>query len=341
MIPANLAAGQPNWRQELADAVCDPAELFAILGLDQAALPAARAAAQRFPLRVPRGFVARMRRGDPRDPLLRQVLPLGAELDAVDGYGADPVGDLASSRAPGLLAKYRGRALLVATGACGVHCRYCFRREFPYADANPRADGWRAALDAIAADATIAEVILSGGDPLSLSDRRLAELVERIAAIPHVARLRIHTRQPVVLPSRVDDALLGWLGATRLRTVVVLHANHAHELDREVRAACARLAARGATLLNQSVLLRGVNDSADALVALSEALFAAGVLPYYLHQLDRVAGAAHFAVPDAEARALHAAAAERLPGYLVPRLVREVAGAPRKMPLELALGADA
>jgi EF-P beta-lysylation protein EpmB len=335
MIPANLAAGQPNWRQELADAVCDPAELLALLGLDQSNLPAARAAAQRFPLRVPRGFVARMRRGDPADPLLRQVLPLGAELDEVAGFGTDPVGDLASRRAPGLLAKYQGRALLVATGACGVHCRYCFRRGFPYADENPRADDWRAALAAIAADPTLSEVILSGGDPLSLSDRRLAELVARLDAIPHLTRLRIHTRQPVVLPSRVDDALLAWLGATRLRTVVVLHANHARELDREVRAACARLAATGATLLNQSVLLRGVNDSAGALADLSEALFAAGVLPYYLHQLDRVAGAAHFAVPDAEARALLDAAAERLPGYLVPRLVREVAGAPRKLPLEL------
>ena len=335
MIPANLAAGQPNWRQELADAVSDPAELLALLALDQRHLPAIRAAAQRFPLRVPRGFIARMRRGDPHDPLLRQVLPLGAELDANAGFVADPVGDLASARAPGLLAKYHGRALLVATGACGVHCRYCFRREFPYAEANPRADDWRAALDAIAADPTLTEVILSGGDPLSLSDRRLAELVARLDAIPHLTRLRIHTRQPIVLPSRVDSALLGWLGATRLRTVVVLHVNHANEIDHAVRAAAVALAASGATLLNQSVLLRGVNDSAAALAELSEALFAAGVLPYYLHQLDRVTGATHFAVPDGEALALHAAAAERLPGYLVPRLVREVAGAARKLPLEL------
>lgn len=341
MIPANLAAGQPNWRQELADAVADPAELLALLALDTRHLPAARAAAERFPLRVPRGFVARMRRGDPADPLLRQVLPLGAELDAVAGFGADPVGDLASARAPGLLTKYQGRALLVATGACGVHCRYCFRREFPYADENPRADDWRAALDAIAADRSLSEVILSGGDPLSLSDRRLAELVARLGAIPHLARLRIHTRQPVVLPSRVDAALLGWLGATRLRVVIVLHINHAQEIDHDVRAACALLAGTGALLLNQSVLLRGVNDSVVALTALSEALFTAGVLPYYLHQLDRVAGAAHFAVPDAEALALHAAAAERLPGYLVPRLVREVAGAPRKLPLELTMGVAA
>jgi len=336
MIPANIAAGQPNWRQELAGAVSDPAELLDILGLNPALAAPARAAAVRFPLRVPRGFVARMRRGDAADPLLRQVLPIDRELDETAGYSDDPVGDLASRRAPGLLTKYRGRALLVATGACGVHCRYCFRRGFPYSDENPRADDWRAALEAISADASLTEVILSGGDPLSLSDQRLADLSARIAAIPHVERLRIHTRQPVVLPSRVDAALLGWLGATRLRTVVVLHANHANEFDRDVRAACAALAATGATLLNQSVLLRGVNDDADALGDLSEALFAAGVLPYYLHQLDRVAGAAHFAVDDERALALHAEVAERLPGYLVPRLVREVAGAPRKLPLELA-----
>ena len=235
--------------------------------------------------------------------------------------------------APGLLTKYQGRALLVATGACAVHCRYCFRRHFPYADANPRADGWRAALAAIAADPTIDEVILSGGDPLSLSDTRLSELVAALAALPQLKRLRIHTRQPVVLPERVDAALLAWLAPLRLQKVVVLHVNHAQELDASVADACAKLRDAGATLLNQSVLLRGVNDSVDALAALSERLFALGVLPYYLHQLDRVQGAAHFEVNDRTALALHAALTARLPGYLVPRLVREVAGAPAKQPI--------
>ena len=339
MIPANIPLGQPNWRAELARAVADPAELVRLLDLDPALLPQARAAARAFPLRVPRGFVARMRRGDAHDPLLRQVLPLGAELETQAGFVADPTGDLAVARAPGLLIKYQGRALIVATGACAVHCRYCFRRHFPYAGENPRADGWRAALAAIAADPSIDEVILSGGDPLSLSDLRLGELVGELAALSQLKRLRIHTRHPVVLPERVDDALLGWLAPLRLQKVVVLHANHAQELDADVAAACARLRDAGATLLNQSVLLRGVNDDVAALAALSERLFAIGVLPYYLHQLDRVAGAAHFEVPDREALALHSALGARLPGYLLPRLVREVAGAPAKQALHA--GADA
>ena len=335
MIPANIPLRQPNWRAELARAVDDPAELIRLLELDSGLLPQARAAARSFPLRVPRGFVARMRRGDVHDPLLRQVLPLGEELEQHLGFVTDPTGDLAVARAPGLLAKYQGRALLVATGACAVHCRYCFRRHFPYADANPRADGWRAALAAIAADPSIDEVILSGGDPLSLSDARLGELAAALAALPQLKRLRIHTRHPVVLPERVDDALLGWLAPLRLQKVVVLHANHAQELDASVADACIRLRDAGATLLNQSVLLRGVNDSVDALAALSERMFAIGVLPYYLHQLDRVEGAAHFEVSDRTALALHTALTARLPGYLVPRLVREVAGAAAKQPVEV------
>jgi len=330
MIPANLPLGQPNWRAELARAVADPAELIRLLELDPTLLSQARAAARAFPLRVPRGFVARMKRGDVADPLLRQVLPIGAELEVHAGYSADPTGDLAVQSAPGLLTKYQGRALLVATGACAVHCRYCFRRHFPYADSNPRADGWRGALDAIAADPEIDEVILSGGDPLSLSDARLAELAAALAALPQLKRLRIHTRHPVVLPERVDDALLGWLAPLKLQKVVVLHANHAQELDAAVASACARLRDAGATLLNQSVLLRGVNDDAAVLAVLSERLFAIGVLPYYLHQLDRVQGAAHFEVTDHAALALHDELTARLPGYLVPRLVREQAGAESK-----------
>lgn len=336
MIPANIPLRQPNWRAELARAVDDPAELIRLLELDSDLLPQARSAARSFPLRVPRGFVARMRRGDVHDPLLRQVLPLGAELEQHPGFSLDPTGDLAVISAPGLLTKYQGRALLVTTGACAVHCRYCFRRHFPYAGSNPRTDGWRAALAAIAADPSIDEVILSGGDPLSLSDTRLGELVAALAALPQLKRLRIHTRHPVVLPERVDDALLGWLAPLRLQKVVVLHANHAQELDASVADACTRLRDAGATLLNQSVLLRGVNDSVDALAALSERLFAIGVLPYYLHQLDRVAGAAHFEVSDRVALALHTALTARLPGYLVPRLVREVAGAPAKQPVVVA-----
>ena len=331
MIPGSAVLRQVSWQAALARAITDPAELLATVGLGDEWLPAARAAARLFPLRVPRGFVARMRPGDPHDPLLRQVLPLAEECVAEQGFGADPVGDLAAMAAPGVLHKYQGRVLLTSTGACAVHCRYCFRRHFPYADANAAADHWRAALEYVAADDSISEVILSGGDPLSLSDRRLAELVRGLDDIAHLQRLRFHTRLPIVLPERVNDEILDWLGATRLRVVVVVHANHANEIDSSVRTALARLKSIGAELLNQSVLLRGVNDSAEALTALSETMFDAGVLPYYLHLLDRVQGAAHFEVHDDIARSLMTELNKRLPGYLVPRLVREIPGAPGKV----------
>ena len=235
--------------------------------------------------------------------------------------------------ARGVIRKYHGRALLVATGACAVHCRYCFRRHFPYAEETAAAEGWRDAVAAIAADPSIDEVILSGGDPLALATPKLAELTDALAAIPHLRRLRIHTRLPIVLPERVDAALLDWLRALPWPVAVVVHANHANEFDAGVDAAMAALRGAGATLLNQAVLLRGVNDSVDALAALSGRAFSAGVLPYYLHQLDRVAGTAHFEVTDARARALHAALAARLSGYLVPRLVREIPGDTGKRPL--------
>ncbi len=279
-----------------------------------------------------------MRRGDPHDPLLRQVLPLAAECVSAPEFTTDPVGDLSAMAVPGVLHKYRGRVLLALTGACAVHCRYCFRRHFPYAEANASSDRWQAALDYIARDASIHEVILSGGDPLALADRRLADLARRLAAVAHVERLRIHTRLPIVLPARVTTELTDWLAGGRLQPVMVVHANHANEIDADVRAALARLRAAGVTLFNQSVLLKGVNDSVESLAGLSEALFAAGVVPYYLHLLDRVQGAAHFEVEEGRARQLMADLAARLPGYLVPRLVREVAGAPSKLWLTMSAG---
>lgn len=334
MIAVSPLPGQPaRWQQALADAVTDPAELVALLGLDPALVEPARRAAARFGLRVPRGFVARMRRGDPADPLLRQVLPLGVELEDRPGFVPDPVADLASESAPGLLQKYAGRALLVTTGACGVHCRYCFRREYPYADHGAGGGRWREAVAAIAADPSIHEVILSGGDPLSLGNDRLAALADALGRVPQLRRLRIHTRQPVVLPERVDAGLLDLLGRIPLPTVIVIHANHAAEIDAAVAGALSALAERGAMLLNQSVLLAGVNDSVEALAALSERLAEVGVLPYYLHLLDRVRGAAHFEVPEAAAIALVDGLRARLPGYLVPRLVREQPGAGSKTPV--------
>ncbi len=316
----------PAWQTELATVITDPAELLRRLRLDQALLPAARHAARLFPLRAPLSYVARMKPGDPDDPLLRQVLPLHIECEDAPGFIADPVGDLDAMPVPGLLHKYHGRVLLIATAACAVHCRFCFRRHFPYGNARPSGDSWRLALDYIAADHSIGEVILSGGDPLSLNDRRLSELVARIEAINHVQRLRIHTRQPVVLPARVDDMLLGWLGETRLKKIVVVHVNHANELDTTVVGALGRLKTADVTLLNQSVLLRGVNDSLETLRGLGEALFEAGVLPYYLHLLDRVQGAAHFHVSAERALELIGDLNDTLPGYLVPRLVTERAG---------------
>lgn len=343
MIAASSTTGQlkhvlprTRWQQVLADAVNSPAELCEILGLDPALIAPAVQAAQGFPLRVPRGFVARMRRGDPRDPLLLQILPVGTELSAVEGFGLDPVGDMASRASTGLLHKYSGRALLIATGACAVHCRYCFRRHFPYSEESALADGWQAAVEHLRTDPSISEIILSGGDPLSLSDRRLTELTDALATVPHIRRLRIHTRYPVVLPERVDDGLLQWLSGLPLQKVVVIHANHANELNDEVHRACRDLENSGATLLNQSVLLAGVNDSIAALAALSEALFAMRVLPYYLHVLDRVQGAAHFEIDATRALELHAGLMRRLAGYLVPKLVREIPGAASKTPVTVA-----
>jgi EF-P beta-lysylation protein EpmB len=286
-----------------------------------------------FGLRVPRGYLRRIPKGDPDDPLLRQVLPLGAELLAAPGYGPDPVGDAAATARPGLLHKYRGRALLITTGACAVHCRYCFRRQFPYGETRIGAAQWGQIRAYLEADPGIDEVILSGGDPLVLSDQRLAELVQRLDAVAQLKRLRIHSRVPVVLPERIGPGLLAGLADSRLRRLLVLHANHPRELNAEVAAALAALREAGIDLLNQSVLLAGVNDREAILAELSERLFDCGVLPYYLHLLDRVQGAAHFAVDEAKAKALMQSLRARLPGYLVPRLVLEQAGAVSKTPL--------
>ena len=320
------------WMREWREAVTDPAELLRLLELPAAALPM-RAAGGAFPLRVPRAFVARMRKGDPHDPLLRQVLPLADEDRVVPGFGSDAVGDLDALAGSGVLHKYDGRALLVATGSCAVHCRYCFRRHFPYDEETAARNQWRDALAYLRDRTDVSELILSGGDPWSLATHKLAELTATLGEIPHVRRLRVHTRLPVVLPNRVDDELLAWVRGLTVPLVVVIHANHAAELDDAVAQALSRLRDVGATLLNQSVLLRGVNDDAGALAALSERLMDFGVLPYYLHLLDRVAGTAHFEVAAERGVELVRTLRDMLPGYLVPRLVREEAGAPSKLPV--------
>ncbi|MEJ2591695.1 MAG: EF-P beta-lysylation protein EpmB [Candidatus Thiodiazotropha sp.] len=323
----------PDWRQALADAFTDLPSLLAHLELDPALLDGAAPALHAFSLRVPRGFTDRMRQGDPDDPLLRQVLPQAAESLPAAGFGADPVGDREAQAAPGLLHKYNGRVLIVATGACAVHCRYCFRRHYPYAEGSASPRQWAAIIDHLTAHPEVDEVILSGGDPLMVSDQRLAGWLDRIEALPQVKRLRLHTRLPVVLPERITPALIAELSGRRFDPVVVIHANHANEISPRVAQAMGELKAAGITLLNQSVLLQGVNDDSETLAALSERLFAIGVLPYYLHLLDRVAGAAHFEVEETRARELHRALLARLPGYLVPKLVREIAGERSKTPV--------
>ena len=315
------AAPWPNdaWRTELRAAITDLPELLRLL--DLSADETSAACDGGFPLRVPRPFVARMKPGDPADPLLLQVLPSRREAQTAPAFVHDPLREADAQAAPGVLRKYHGRALLLATGACAVNCRYCFRRHYPYPSATP-------SLAPVRDDPSVREVILSGGDPLLLTDTHLARLVREIEAIDHVATLRIHTRLPVVIPQRVTAELLTMLAETRLRVVVVLHVNHGNEVDAD----CARAMAAfdGSTLLNQSVLLRGVNDDAEALADLSERLFDAGVLPYYLHMPDAVAGTAHFHVSEERAVAIHQELAARLPGYLVPKLVRETPGAAAK-----------
>ena len=322
-----LPWGAQDWRRELLDAVTDVSELLRLLGIEPSAVDAQDLGD--FPLRVPRPYVARMRRGDAHDPLLRQVLPTSRETEPSPGYVLDPLGEARAVLDSGILKKYRGRALVIAAGACAVHCRYCFRRHFPYQE--HRQDSGFRSLDVLRDDDTIREVILSGGDPLMLTDGHLARLVGKVAGFDHVARIRIHTRLPVVIPQRVTPALIETLADTPQRVVLVLHFNHPNEID----AACATALAHldRVTLLNQSVLLAGVNDDVDTLARLSERLFEAGVMPYYVHMPDAVAGTAHFDVPEPRAIALHRELTARLPGYLVPQLVREVPGAAAKEPV--------
>jgi EF-P beta-lysylation protein EpmB len=328
--PIARASDGPAWQHALSNVICDPDELLSLLELDPSARPASLAAQAAFPLRVPRAFVARMQTGDWTDPLLRQVWPAPEEAQANSGWVGDPLKERRATLAPGLLQKYHGRALLLAAPHCAIHCRYCFRRHFNYDANTPNRESWLDSLERIRSDTCITEAILSGGDPLANSDSQLGWLVRQLEAVTQLNTLRIHSRLPVVIPARVTDALLALLRDSRLQVVVVLHVNHANELDADCDAAIAALRDAGATLLNQAVLLAGVNDSSAALVELSRRLFTAGVLPYYLHLPDRVAGTAHFDVSETRGRELVATVRAQLPGYLVPRLVREVPGRPAK-----------
>ena len=329
MITQEAAGWQlPDWQQQQRELVTSVDELCALLNLPPQALSMPEAA-RAFPLRVPRRFVSLMTPGDADDPLLRQVLMHADEAQQVPGFYQDPLDEAAHTPVPGLLHKYHGRALLVVTGACAVHCRYCFRRHFPYQQ-HLSGKRWQQALDWLSQRSDISEVILSGGDPLTLTNERLSQLIEALAEIPHLRRLRLHSRTPVVIPERLDSGFADVICADRWQSTLVLHANHANEISPAMVSAARALKVRGVNLLNQSVLLAGVNDSVTALEALSEALFSAGILPYYLHMLDPVNGAGHFYVSDERALALHHELRSRLPGYMVPRLSREIPGEPAK-----------
>jgi L-lysine 2,3-aminomutase len=332
--PKPLSAFTDNWQSQLRNVITSRHELLEILGLSEADVGSSGGACADFPLKVPHSFVQRMRPGDPRDPLLLQVLSSRREMDDIPGYLRDPVGESgATVPRRGIIHKYHGRVLLIVSGGCAVHCRYCFRRHFPYGENQNSRQQWVAALDYIRADSSIEEVILSGGDPLVATDEQLQQLVAQIAAIAHVRRLRIHSRLPVVLPARVTDTLLDAITHPNLQTVMVIHCNHANEIDAPVATALAALRRRDITTLNQAVLLQGINDNVAAQLALCQRLFAAGTLPYYLHLLDKVQGAAHFDVPESKAHLLMAQLTAHLPGYLVPRLVREIQGANSKVAL--------
>ncbi|MEM6582705.1 MAG: EF-P beta-lysylation protein EpmB [Pseudomonadota bacterium] len=320
-------AEKENWHSQLRNVIKSSEELLRRLDLHGRDVGLDRDAIAGFELRVPEAFVNRMQRGDPTDPLLLQVMLQREEALNVAGYSNDPVGETGESNPiSGLIHKYHGRVLLIVTSGCAIHCRYCFRRHFPYSDNRNSRQEWRSALRYISQHKEISEVILSGGDPLMVSDSFLHELVEQIAEIPHVTRLRVHSRLPIVIPDRVTPSLVDALTDRKLQTIVVVHSNHANEIDSTVDSAMRHLISAGITLLNQSVLLSNINDNSQALIALSERLFQAGVLPYYLHLLDKVQGAAHFAVNQSIALDLHREMTQALPGYLVPKLVKEVAG---------------
>lgn len=321
-----------DWQSELADGVLDVAELFDLLEIER---PNAPYQPKNFGLRVPRAFIQKMTKGDPNDPLLLQVLPDIKETVASAGYTADPLQENVQNPIKGLLHKYKNRVLITTTGACAVHCRYCFRQHFDYRANMPNMQEISQIANYIANCPEVDEVIFSGGDPLNMSHRRLTAWFDAINAVPNVKTIRIHTRLPVVLPNRVDDELLKLLNQSVKQVVMVLHINHANEIDEVLKQKCQALRKSGVILLNQTVLLKGVNDEAKSLIELSYALFDAGILPYYLHILDKVQGAAHFDLPVRRAVEIYWQLLENLSGYLVPKLVQELPNKPYKTPINI------
>ncbi|MCW9014011.1 MAG: EF-P beta-lysylation protein EpmB [Gammaproteobacteria bacterium] len=335
-VPISVSSIQPipaGWQQQLSQAITDPLQLLKMLEIDSQHFPQCQEASHDFQLKIPRSYVEKIQPGNINDPLLLQVMATGFELEKIAGFKQDPVGDLAAMPIPGLLHKYQGRVLLVTTGACAIHCRYCFRRHFPYSNNSPGRDQWQDAMAYIEQRADITEVILSGGDPLILSDQKLAAVLDKLGNIPHLKRLRLHTRLPVVLPDRITDELIHILKTMPQKVCIVIHANHGNEIKSAECKALKALHKAGITLLNQSVLLKGINDDIQSQKELCETLYANGVLPYYLHLLDPVAGAAHFETSEQKAIQLMDQLRSLLPGYLIPRLVREKPGENSKTPV--------
>ena len=324
---------QKNWQTQLSEAITSIDELLSILKLES--LRAEVYVPKHFELRVPRGFVAKMSIGDSNDPLLRQVLPDQREQIKVTGYVADPLSENTQNPVKGMLHKYQSRVLLTVTGACAIHCRYCFRQHFDYSANMPTADAKENIIDYITSHPEINEVILSGGDPLNVTNRRLFAWLDTLESLPQLTTIRLHTRLPLVIPARLDDALLTRLSQSRCHIVMVIHCNHANEIDALTAEHLQRARNAGITLLNQAVLLKGINDSVEVQTQLSQRLFSAGVLPYYLHVLDKVAGAAHFDNDERFAIELYWSLLAVLPGYLVPKLVRELPNKPFKVPIDI------
>lgn len=326
-----------SWKIELSQSIKSVAELLDCLRLDSSLLTGAQRAAMQFPLQVPRPYLGRIRHADPCDPLLTQVLPVQQELESPQGFQKDPLDEVSHNPHPGIIHKYRNRLLLIVSPACAINCRYCFRRHFPYEQQRQSRQQWVSALDYIRQHRELNEVIYSGGDPLAANDKFLGWLTAQIAEISHIKRLRVHSRLPIVIPSRVDDDLLRWMTASRLKPILVVHVNHANEIDHAVEAGLYRLQENGIRILNQSVLLKGVNDGAKTLIDLSERLYDCGVSPYYLHLLDPVQGASHFDVAQVQATQIYAEMQAALPGFLLPRLVREVPGKAAKTIIDTIL----
>lgn len=334
MIPRTIPTWQTkSWQEELSDLITQPEELFSLLNLPTELLPAAQKAHTLFPLRSTRAYVSRIQQNNPDDPLLKQILPLGEELIETPDFVDDPLEEEDFTPVPGLIHKYHGRVLLIAANQCAINCRYCFRRHFDYQQHALSRQQWQQALDYISNNKDVEEVILSGGDPLAVSDRQLSWLVAALAEIPHVERLRIHSRIPIVAPSRITEELLATLKDSGLLVSLVIHCNHPQEIDEEVAAALTALKNSGIILLNQSVVLKGVNDTPETLITLSKKLFQSGVLPYYLHLLDKVKGSSHFTVNEVDVLSLNRTLLANLPGYLVPKFVKEVPNAPSKVPI--------